>query len=392
MNYDEFVTEVLPRDHMNATLVGRIFDPVEAGPSVVAIRQGLVVDISHIEPTVSSLFEREDLTEIVREETPRKTWKLEDVLLATLSQDCKSPHFLTPIDLQVVKAAGVTFVHSMIERVIEERAIGDPMRAESIRAQLNIVVGGSLSNVRPGSPEAQKIKEVLMSQNLWSQYLEVGIGPDPEVFTKAPVLSAVGLGAAVGVLERSTWNNPEPELVLAVTSKGEPVGAALGNDVNLRDFEGRSALLLAEAKDNNASCAIGPFVRLFDQSFTLQSVRELEIRLQVKGLDGFEMDGVSSMTAISRDVLELVKHSFGDHHQYPDGFVLFTGTLFAPTKDRDQPGAGFTHHRGDTVVISTPQLGSLINHVMTSEAAPNWTIGIMALMRNLVNRGLLPST
>jgi fumarylacetoacetate (FAA) hydrolase family protein len=273
--------------------------------------------------------------------------------------------------------------------VIEERAAGDPQLAEGIRAQLDDVIGGAVGSVRPGSPEAASVKEVLLKENLWSQYLEVGIGPDPEIFTKAPVLSAVGTGASIGVLERSTWNNPEPELVLAVTSTGKPVGATLGNDVNLRDFEGRSALLLTEAKDNNASCAIGPFIRLFDESFTLQSAREAELRLRVTGDDDFVMDGSSSMRAISRDLLELVNHALGAHHQYPDGFVLFTGTLFAPTKDRDQAGAGFTHHPGDRVSISTPELGTLLNDVTTAEAAPDWTFGITALMRNLVSRGLL---
>jgi len=380
---------VVPEDYMNATLIGRVFDPIEGGPSVVAIRQGDVVDLSHIEPTVSSLLERDDVIEIVRNATPRKMWNLEEVLSATLRQDRTSSHFLAPVDLQVVKAAGVTFVQSMLERVIEERAAGDPQRAEGIRAQLKEVIGGTLSNVRPGSAEAQKIKEVLIGESLWSQYLEVGIGPDPEIFTKAPVLSAVGLGAAIGVLARSTWNNPEPELVLTVTSTGQPVGAMLGNDVNLRDFEGRSALLLTEAKDNNASCALGPFIRLFDNLFNLESARRLEISLRVTGQDGFQLDGASSMTAISRDLLDLVNHTCGAHHQYPDGFVLFTGTLFAPTKDRDESGAGFTHHDGDVVTISTPELGSLINNVTTSEAAPDWTFGIVALMRNLADRGLL---
>jgi fumarylacetoacetate (FAA) hydrolase family protein len=340
---------------------------------------------------VSSLLERDDVIEIVRDAKPRKTWRLNAVLRATLHQDWGEPHFLAPVDLQVLKAAGVTFVQSMLERVIEERAAGDPYRAKDIRSQLDKAIGGTLGSVRPGSSEAETIKEVLVGENLWSQYLEVGIGPDPEIFTKGPVLSAVGLGAAVGVLARSIWNNPEPELVLAVTSMGKPVGAMLGNDVNLRDFEGRSALLLTEAKDNNASCALGPFIRLFDESFTLQSARELDIRLQLIGQDGFQMDDVSSMAAISRDLLDLVGHACGAHHQYPDGFVLFTGTLFAPTKDRGESGTGFTHHMGDTVIISTPKLGSLINAVTTSEVAPDWTFGIMAVMRNLTERGLLSS-
>lgn len=380
---------MLPHDYANATLIGRVFDPDEAGPSVVVVRGDELVDISHVEPTVSMLLERDDLLESIRSAEPRKTWKLQDVLDATLGQDSERPHLLAPLDLQVIKAAGVTFVQSMVERVIEERAAGDPQLAEGIRAQLDEVIGGAVGSVRPGTPEAAAVKEVLLKENLWSQYLEVGIGPDPEIFTKAPVLSAVGFGASIGVLERSTWNNPEPELVLAVTSTGKPVGATLGNDVNLRDFEGRSALLLTEAKDNNASCAIGPFIRLFNESFTLQSARESELRLRVTGEDDFVMDGSSSMRAISRDLLDLVNHALGAHHQYPDGFVLFTGTLFAPTKDRDEAGAGFTHHHGDRVSISTPELGTLLNDVTTAEAAPEWTFGITALMRNLVWRGLL---
>lgn len=381
---------VLPADHTNATLVGRIFDPADAGPTVVTVRGEELVDVTHIEPTVSMLLEREDLPELLSGATSEKTWNLSEVLDATLGQNYHLPHLLAPVDLQVIKAAGVTFVHSMIERVIEERAAGDPKRAEGVRAQLDAAIGSAVGNVRPGSAEAAAVKDILIREGLWSQYLEVGIGPDPEIFTKAPVLSAVGTGAAIGVLSRSSWNNPEPELALAVTSSGRPVGAMLANDVNLRDFEGRSALLLTEAKDNNASCALGPFVRLFDHSFSLDAARNLDIELQVHGAaDGFAMTGTSSMSAISRDLLDLVNHAWGSHHQYPDGFVLLTGTLFAPTQDRGEAGAGFTHQEGDTVVISTPALGSLINTVTTSEAAPDWVFGISALMRNLASRGLL---
>jgi fumarylacetoacetate (FAA) hydrolase family protein len=299
------------------------------------------------------------------------------------------PRLLAPVDLQVIKAAGVTFVDSMLERVIEERAQGDSSRALAIREQLMDVVGGAISSVKPGSESAERVKEYLMKEDLWSQYLEVGIGPDPEIFTKAPVLSAVGVGQSIGVLSRSTWNNPEPEVVLAVRSDGTPLGATLGNDVNLRDFEGRSALLLTEAKDNNASCAIGPFLRLFDDGFGMEDVRELDIQLTVTGEDGFVMDGFSSMKKISRDPEELVHHAYGDHHQYPDGFMLFTGTLFAPTQDRFAEGAGFTHVVGDTVRIGTPRLGALVNRVQHSEQAPRWEFGIWSLMTNLRDRGLL---
>jgi fumarylacetoacetate (FAA) hydrolase family protein len=376
-------------DDPRALLVGRIFDPAEDGPSVVAVRGAELVDLTAVEPTVSALLERSDLLELVRTATPRKTWPLQEVLEATLEQDPQRPRLLAPVDLQVLKAAGVTFVHSMLERVIEERAAGNRDRAEQIRAELDQVIGGAIGNVRPGSPEAAAVKDVLIREGLWSQYLEVGIGPDPEIFTKAPVLSAVGTGAGIGVLSRSTWNNPEPELALAVTAAGQPVGAMLANDVNLRDFEGRSALLLTEAKDNNASCALGPFIRLFDEHFTLDSARQLDIHLQVHGTDGFELTGASSMSAISRDLIELVQHAWGPHHQYPDGFVLLTGTLFAPTQDRGEPGAGFTHSDGDTVSIATPALGTLVNTVSSSESALPWTFGIGALMRNLALRGLL---
>ncbi|MQA03330.1 MAG: fumarylacetoacetate hydrolase [Streptosporangiales bacterium] len=381
-------SDVLPADSAGATLVGRIYDPESRGPCVVVVDGAEVVDLSDREPTVSSLLERDDVHEVIAAaRSGSRRWPIEQLL--TDDADAAVPRLLAPIDLQVIKAAGVTFVESMLERVIEERAKGDPSRAKAIRDQLAQAIGGAISTVRPGSAEAAKVKAVLQQEDLWSQYLEVGIGPDPEIFTKAPVLSAVGTGQSVGVLSRSTWNNPEPEVVLAVRSDGVPVGATLGNDVNLRDFEGRSALLLAEAKDNNASCAIGPFVRLFDDSFGVADVSQLEINLTVTGPDGFELDGFSSMRNISRDPLELVNHAWGDHHQYPDGFVLFTGTLFAPTKDRTEPGGGFTHLVGDVVRIATPRLGALQNRVQHAETAPRWEFGIWALVQNLRARNLI---
>jgi len=384
--------DLLPTDHDQATLVGRVFDPVEDGPAVVVVRDDQLVDLSHVAPTVSDLLDRPELLELVRTSTPRKTWPLADVLAATVDPDAADDavRLLSPVDLQVIKAAGVTFARSMIERVIEERAKGDYSRAEEIRSQINDAIGGTIAGLTPGSAEAERVKSILISEGLWSQYLEVGIGPDPEIFTKAPVLSSVGPGAPVGVLARSTWNNPEPEVVLAVTSTGSVVGATLGNDVNLRDFEGRSALLLAEAKDNNSSCAIGPFVRLFDDHFSLDDVRGLVVDLQVRGVDdGYLLHEQSTMSEMSRGLEELVEHAIGDHHRYPDGFVLFTGTLFAPTQDRDAPGMGFTHHLGDVVSISTDRLGLLINPVSTAEDAPDWTVGIRRLYANLGARGLL---
>jgi fumarylacetoacetate (FAA) hydrolase family protein len=380
--------EVLPADR-SATLIGRVLDPEQAGPCVVAVRGDTAVDLSAVEPTMSDLLERSDAVDVVRSAVGGRTWALEELLGNTLAGAWDRPHLLAPVDLQVIKAAGVTFARSLLERVIEERAKGDPAQAAEIRRQMADVVGESTAQVRPGSPAAARAKEVLIAAGMWSQYLEVGIGPDPEIFTKAPVLSAVGVGAQIGVLARSTWNNPEPEVVLAVTSAGQPVGATLGNDVNLRDFEGRSALLLTEAKDNNASCAIGPVLRLFDESFSVEDVRRIDVTLQITGRDGFQLQGSSAMSEISRDPVELVRHAHGPHHQYPDGFILFTGTMFAPTEDRDAPGEGFTHKEGDVVAISTPVLGTLVNTVTSSEAAPPWTFGIRALARNLAARGLL---
>ncbi|WP_232076929.1 fumarylacetoacetate hydrolase family protein [Variovorax sp. PBL-E5] len=306
-----------------------------------------------------------------------------------VKRDAAQPWLLAPCDLQAIKASGVTFVASLLERVIEEQSRGDASKAESIRAALGSVLGDNLAGIVPGSPQAQKVKQLLIAQGAWSQYLEVGIGPDAEIFTKAPVLSAVGTGADVGIHPGSVWNNPEPEVVLAVDSRGRTLGAALGNDVNLRDFEGRSALLLGKAKDNNASCAIGPFIRLFDDRFGIGDVRRITVGLRVAGPEGFVLEGASSLAKISRDPLDLVAQAIGPHHAYPDGLMLFLGTMFAPTQDRHGPGQGFTHVVGDRVTISAPELGSLENRVVHSDQAARWSFGIGALMRNLAGRGLL---
>lgn len=388
-------TQILPVDHDNALLVGRVYSHELEGPVLVLVHEKSLIDITDFGPTMSLLMQRDDLHQILRSAKLRQArWSLDDLLNFEFNGERPQglDFLLSPIDLQVVKAAGVTFVESMLERVIEERSRGDAEAAIRIREELAGIIGGAISSIVPGSPEAANVKEVLIRDGLWSQYLEVGIGPDPEVFTKAPVLSSVGVGQEIGIRSTSKWNNPEPEVVLIVTGEGRVVGVALGNDVNLRDIEGRSALLLGEAKDNNASCAIGPFIRILDDNFSMDDVRGLDINLNVTGLDGFVLDGFSSMRNISRDPESLVGHVLGKHHQYPDGFALFTGTLFAPTQDRYATGQGFTHALGDVVSISTPKLGALINPVTYSENAQPWTYGIWSLISNLQKRNLLATS
>lgn len=385
-----FLKATLPADAQQATLVGRVW--VEGqGAVLVKVEGDMLVDLSRLAPTCSALLELPEPAAAARAHRGTPLAPLADVI-ANSGADARvdeTPWLLAPCDLQAVKAAGVTFVASMLERVIEEQARGNPALAETVRKEVVAVIGEDLSKVRPGSPEAAELKKVLLAKNLWSQYLEVGIGPDAEVFTKSQPMSSVGTGAEIGIHPRSEWNNPEPEVVLVVNSRGETLGATLGNDVNLRDFEGRSALLLGKAKDNNASCAIGPFIRLFDANFGIADVRQAELAMKVMGPEGFEMSGSSSLRLISRDPLELVEHAIGPNHQYPDGLVLFLGTMFAPTQDRFGPGQGFTHAVGDLVAISTARLGTLVNRVNTSDRIAPWQYGVNALMRDLARRGLL---
>jgi fumarylacetoacetate (FAA) hydrolase family protein len=384
----------LPVDAGRACLVGRAWVPgTPPGPSVVVVSGDQAIDVSTGYATTGLLLETVNPAATARAARAGgvSLGKLSDLLANTSANrhDPNRSRLLAPCDLQALKACGVTFVSSLLERVIEEKTKGEPGQAEHVRRALVDAIGIDLSAVRPGSAEAAKAKEMLVQRGLWSPYLEVGIGPDAEVFTKSQPMSAVGTGAEVGLHPASTWNNPEPEIVLAVNSRGEAVGASLGNDVNLRDFEGRSALLLGKAKDNNGSCAIGPFIRLFDDDFTIDDVRRAEVALEIRGDDGFKLRATSSMAKISRDPLDLVTHAMGTTHQYPDGMMLFLGTMFAPTQDRDRPGAGFTHKRGDLVTISTTSLGALVNRVNTSDAIPPWTFGATALIQNLRARGLI---
>ncbi|WP_336969115.1 fumarylacetoacetate hydrolase family protein [Sphingobium aromaticiconvertens] len=366
-----FVSD-LPSDWRAGRFVGRVL--TQHGPSPMLIVDGIAHDMARVAPTVAQLMDQLPLD------------PADGIILGPL--DSLALPLLSPVDLQCIKACGVTFALSAIERVIEERARGDAGAAADIRGRLEERVGSSIRAVVPGSPEAAALKAALIEDGLWSQYLEVAIGPDAEVFTKAPVLSTVGAGALIGIRSDSTWNNPEPEIVLIVDSRGQAVGATLGNDVNLRDFEGRSALLLGKAKDNNASCALGPLIRLFDNGYTIDDVRNADVTLTIDGPEGYRLEGISAMNQISRDPLDLVRQTLSEHH-YPDGFVLFLGTLFAPVQDRDDPGRGFTHKVGDVVTIATPRLGRLTNQVTTSKEAPPWTMGLGAFMDNLAQRGLL---
>jgi len=380
---------MLPTSLNNAKLIGRIWRP-NKGPSVVILRDNILIDVTE---SVTSMADFLDNNPADRFDTltGESVGKVEDFILnpEEMGYHSDRPCLLAPCDFQALKACGVTFAKSMVERVIDERTAGDPARAEELRQRIGALIGGSLSNIQAGSQKAAEVKATLIAEGLWSQYLEVGIGPDAEVFTKSQPMSAVGYGAQVGVNRISEWNNPEPEVVLAVDSQGNIRGATLGNDVNLRDVEGRSALLLGKAKDNNASCSIGPFIRLFDENFTLNDIENATLTMSVKGSDGFTMSGHSNMAEISRKPANLAAQTYNDSHQYPDGFMLFLGTMFAPTQDREGKGSGFTHKPGDVVEISTPLLGTLRNTVVYSDQAAPWTYGTRALMRNLAKRGLL---
>lgn len=381
----------LPKDGFTGTLVARAWVPGEVpGPSVVAIREDGVCDLGRAAPTIADLLNADDPIGVART-AGRRIGDLTPVLANSAHdrRDPATPYFLAPCDLQALKASGVTFATSLLERVIEEHARGDASKAEAIRQTITDVIGTDLSKIKPGSEAAMRLKAHLIEQGAWSPYLEVGIGPDAEIFTKTAPMAAVGTGSEIGIRADSSWNNPEPELVVAVNARGEIVGATLGNDVNLRDFEGRSALLLGKSKDNNASCAIGPFLRLLDDTLTLDQLRRTTISLLVQGEDGFELTGTSSMAEISRDVTDLVGQTIGPNHQYPDGLMLFCGTMFAPIQDRDRAGEGFTHKVGDVVTIACPELGTLANKVAWCDQIAPWTFGVSALMRNLARRGLL---
>jgi fumarylacetoacetate (FAA) hydrolase family protein len=385
----------LPQDLNDAVLVGRAWRPAPVnGPCVIAIRQAQVYDITATVATMADLLDHPDAAGLARTAPGEALGPVEALLGANLAaggRDAHLPALLAPCDVQAIKACGVTFAVSLLERVIEEQAGGDAAKAREVRETITQLIGTDLSKIRPGSEAAAKLKAELERRGAWSQYMEVGIGPDAEVFSKSQPMSSVGFGDDVGLYPTSKWNNPEPEIVLAVNGRGEIVGATLGNDVNLRDIEGRSALLLGKAKDNNGSCSIGPFIRLFDGRFTLDSIRSASLSLRIEGEDGFELDGVSHMSEISRDPADLVAQTVGPHHQYPDGLMLFLGTMFSPIKDRDTAGGGFTHHLGDVVTIATPSLGALVNTVRLSTEITPWTFGVRALYRNLAGRGLLAS-
>ena len=384
--------DCLPRDAADALLIGRAWVPAEDGPSVVAVRGDEVVDLTRSYPTTSQLLNTAAPAQVrAAIRSAPALGPLEALAGNSVegARDAARPWLLAPADLHAVKASGVTFVASLLERVIEERAKGNPALADGARREIQAIVGPDLRGIKPGSPDAARVKDVLVAKGMWSQYLEVGIGPDAELFSKCPPMAAVGTGARVGVHPASVWSNPEPELVLVINRDGVIVAVTLGNDVNLRDVEGRSALLLGKAKDNNASCAIGPFLRFFDARFTLDDIRQTTVSLSVEGTDGFKMAGSSSIAKISRDPEDLVAQMVNQHHRYPDGAMLFLGTMFAPVDDRDAPGQGFTHKSGDIVTIAAPKLGRLVNRMKPTDQCEAWSFGAGALMRNLAARGLI---
>jgi len=382
-------TTNLPAD---GTFLGRVRSPNVAHPIIVTVHDGTVVNItSNQGPTVSDVCEMDDPAAYVRSAAGKSIGTPDEITANSFdpTRDPSNPFLLSPVDLQTVKASGVTFVVSLLERVIEEQARGSPEKADAIRDDIVSLIGNDLSTLKPGSRKAMDIKAKLISRGAWSQYLEVGIGPDAEIFTKCQPMSSVGFGADIGLHPISTWNNPEPEIAIIVSSNGRIVGATLGNDVNLRDVEGRSALLLGKAKDNNASASLGPFIRLFDASFSIEDVKSALVELIVEGEDGFLLKGSSSMTEISRSPEELVAAAMGAHHQYPDGMVLYLGTMFVPSTDRGELGKGFTHRTNDIVTISTEKLGALVNRVRLSPDCPPWTYGVRHLMRDLASKNLI---
>jgi fumarylacetoacetate (FAA) hydrolase family protein len=382
----------LPENHDAALLIGRAWVPAEGGPCVIAVRGGDAVDLTGTHPTVSDLLNVAKPHDVRAAIARAPSLGPIDAIVANSAEgrrDAGRPWLLAPCDLHVVMASGVTYVSSLLERVIEERTRGNPALADGVRRDIEAIIGADLRGIRPGSPEAARIKEVLVARGMWSPYLEVGIGPDAELFSKCPPMAPVGYGARVGIHPASVWNNPEPELVLAINRAGAIVAVTLGNDVNLRDVEGRSALLLGRAKDNNASCAVGPFFRMLDERFPLDAVRRIVFETVVQGPDGFRVAHTTRVGEISRDVADLAAQAIGRTHQYPDGLILFVGTMFAPVDDRGAPGSGFTHKVGDVVSISAPELGTLANEVATCDQAEPWTFGSGALMANLARRGVL---
>jgi len=386
-NYN--MRECLPDECREGTWLGRAWLPASfapsniAGPHVITVRDGQVIELSDCFDSIADITRHPTPTAAVQNATGVSICSLntllENSLFYKLPADIRKsqqPSLLAPNDIQAIKACGVTFVASLIERVIEEKALGNPSKAEEIRAVVHAAIGDNLKDIEPGSPQTEILKAKLIAQGIWSAYLEVGIGPDVEVFTKSQPMSAIPCGSQLGVLETSQWNNPEPEVAFLVSPQGSFLGAALANDVNLRDYEGRSSLLLGKAKDQNGSCPIGPMFRLFDDSYSLDDAANTEVNLSIVGEDGFCSTGENRMSEISRSVDSIIKQVCNGSHQYPDGIAIMLGTMFAPTEDRGEEGMGFTHKVGDRVEISSPKLGKLVNWVNYCHEIPEWSYGI----------------
>jgi len=380
--------QVLPSDGYAGTLVGRaLFPGVFPGPCVVAIREDGVHNISGTVPTMAQLLNAPNPLATLQRALRNCVYlgPLESLLENSTpsTHDPLKPYLLTPIDLQAVKAVGLTFVNGLLQRFADDNG------GAATVAKMEKAAGVALGKILPGSEEAARLRTALMEDGLWNDTLEVGFGPDVELFTKAQPLSAVGTGAEIAVLPTSKQTFAEPEVVLMLNADGKICGATLGCDMTARDVEARSLLLLGRAKDQNATCAVGPFIRLFDQTFSLPNVQGMNLTYAFEGADDAVFTDTGSMDQIGRGLITLARQVVNEHHGYPDGVALFTGCMFKAPSSRGASDTPFTHQVGDVVIIKASPLGTLINRVNTTDKVRPWSFGMSDLMANLANRQLL---